>query len=92
MKNAYAKRIKPIQDNATTAGFVCANVLTILAIKNIGDDYFVNDEQRYRFYRELEAEINRIFAERFTGDWQEFVDLIIGHADEERRKAGMGGL
>ena len=92
MKNDYAKKLQAVRSPAIEYGFVCAMAITILAIKNIGDDYFVNDEQRYKFDRELEAEINRIFNERFTGDWDDFADRIVGHADEERRKAGMENL
>ena len=91
MRNELASRILDSRRIGVEYGFTAANMLLLLAMYNIADDYLPEDKQG-EFAKALEAEENRIYSTTCNNSPDDIGALYVGHAEEIRRKWGMAPL
>lgn len=82
---AYRQGYKAGEHNGIFDGFTAFSLLAMIAGYNICDDYFVNDEQFVKYFKEWESEVIRIFREEYRDE----PEAILFKADELRARYGM---
>ena len=91
-KNKVALMFKEARRNGVKDGIDFALGIAFLALNNICDDY-VKLEDRAQFFKDTEAEVNRIYKTTLdsvpNGEIDEMAEKIVYHVERLRKQWGM---
>ena len=91
-KNNLAPLLKKAKRTGVTNGIDFALGIAFLALNNICDDY-VQLEDRAQFFKDTEAEVNRIYKTTLdsvpSGEIDEMAEKIVYHVERLRKQWGM---
>ena len=92
MKNNLGALLRQAKRSGTTNGIEFALSLAFLALNNICEDY-IEEDKRGQFFRETEAEVNRLYKATLatvpSGEVEEMAEKIEYHVERFREKWGM---
>ena len=92
MKNKLGYMVREAKKKATTNGIDFALGIAFLALNNIIEDY-VAEDKRGQFFKDTEAEVNRIYQATIdsvpSGEIDEMAEKIVFHVQRFREKWGM---
>ena len=91
-RNNLAILLKEARKNGVKDGIDFALGIAFLALNNICDDY-VKLEDRAQFFKDTEAEVNRIYQTTMdsvpNGEIDEMAEKIVYHVERLRKQWGM---
>ena len=91
-KNNLGALLKQAKRSGVTNGIEFALGLAFLALNNICDDY-VQLDQRAQFFKDTEAEVNRLYKTTLdsvpNGELEDMAEKIVFHVERLRKQWGM---
>ena len=92
MKNKLGYMVREAKRKGNSDGITFALGIAFLALNNIVEDY-VEEDKRGQFFRDTEAEVNRIYQATMdsvpSGEIDEMAEKIVFHVQRFREKWGM---
>ena len=92
MKNKLGYMVREAKRKGNSDGITFALGIAFLALNNIVEDY-VEENKRGQFFKDTEAEVNRIYQATMdsvpNGEIDEMAEKIVFHVQRFREKWGM---
>ena len=92
MKNKLGYMVREAKRKGNSDGITFALGIAFLALNNIVEDY-VEENKRGQFFKDTEAEVNRIYQATMdsvpSGEIDEMAEKIVFHVQRFREKWGM---